>query len=709
MTSSAGELGTTAFAVGAISPPRLGIVRGLFTITAFASAALVFLVEPMIARLVLPTLGGSPAVWNTSLAFFQASLLLGYGYAHLLQRLKSARAQTLLHCTVLLLVALVLPLRISTALGEPGGRDPTLWLLGVLGLSIGLPFAALSATAPLVQAWYARARAGQAGAPDPYRLYAASNLGSLVALLAYPVVIEPTVTLRTQTLAWSAGYGAFVILVGALALTMWSAAKAIPADVPRATRPIPIRWTDRLVWVLLAAVPSSLMLGVTTHITSDIGSAPLLWVIPLALYLLSFIIAFQAKPLISRDNALVFQAAAFVACLLTLGLSMGVFLAQVALELVSFFLTALVCHQALAARRPPASQLTEYYLLMSLGGVIGGGFNAFVAPLLFKSVLEYPLVLALSCLARPWLGGRLSRRETLWIVLGLLGGAATVGIGHLFGLNPLSKLTLAVAVIAAFLMREKIVPFIGLCVVVFMASLSLSPGQDVILTDRSFFGVVRLSRAMIPEFGEARLMVHGSTMHGAELLDPANRCRPLLYYAPTTPIGQVFRSVQARKPAIRVGAIGMGAGTVAAYTRPGDSLRFFEIDPLVARLAEDPANFSYINGCAKGRIDHVLGDARLTLAHEPDDQFDHPPGRRLFVGQRSGPSPDRRGHARLPEAHHAGRRRGHASVEQQSRTDATGRRGRPRGWRIGASAGISAARRRHRHDRRGRRCGDRHT
>ena len=603
---------------------------GLFAITVFTSAALVFMVEPMVAKLVLPTLGGSPAVWNTSMAFFQGALLVGYAYAHALQRFGSVRTQTLVHGAVLIAAALVLPLKISGMFGDPDSAHPALWLLGVLALSIGAPFAALSATAPLVQAWYARVRAGHPDAENPYVLYAASNLGSLLALLAYPVLVEPLLRLRTQTLSWSLGYGLFVVLMGAVALLARRSAGSVSAAGHVADEPDsrPITWTERLIWVGLAAGPASLMLGVTTYISTDIASAPFLWVAPLALYLLTFVIAFQARPTISRELALTLQAAAFAACILTFSLPVKWFLLQVLLHLVGFFLTALVCHQALAARRPAASKLTEFYLLMSLGGVVGGAFNAFLAPVIFKSVLEYPIVLLATALARPWGRGWLTRGQTLLFAAGLLGAGATVAISWIVGPRAgaemllLIKALLVVTIISAFLLRDRAWFFLALCLAMVGASQLVSPQEILLKSDRDFFGVLRMTRFYVPGHGVGRRLAHGTTLHGAQLLNPVDRCRPLVYYAPTTPIGQVFRAEMARKPALNVAAIGMGAGTVAAYTRPGDSLRFFEIDPADVAMASDPANFTYIHGCAKGRIDTVLGDARLTLSREPANTYD---------------------------------------------------------------------------------------
>ena len=597
------------------------VAPGLFACAVFASAALVFLVEPMIAKLVLPTLGGSPAVWNTSLAFFQAALLVGYAYAHLLQKIASVRRQAVIHGAVLIAAALVLPLRVTQALGEPSTALPAVWLVGVLALSIGAPFAALSATAPLVQAWYARVRAGQADATNPYVLYAASNLGSLLALLAYPVIVEPVLRLKTQTVVWSLGYGVFIVLMAAVAVIAWRA-----RDQSRAEAAAPAvalsSWRERLIWVALAAAPSSLMLGVTSHVTTDIASAPFLWVAPLALYLLTFIIAFQARPLIASRYALMFQAAAVLGCFVTFGLSVNVFLLQLLLHLTGFFLTALICHQALAARRPDAAHLTEFYLLMSLGGVIGGGFNAFIAPLIFNTVFEYPLVLMLACLARPWGRGNLSLGQWGALTAGLLGAVAALALNHFQGLSLPVKLLLAITPVTAFQLRDRAWAFLALSLTLAAAGQQLAPQPDVLKTERGFFGVLRITRINAPQLGNTRLLAHGTTLHGAQAESPALRCQPLVYYARTTPIGQVFTGLEARKPALRIGAIGMGTGSVAAYARPADTLRFFEIDPLVVGMATNPADFSFIKSCARGRIDWVLGDARLTLAREPAGEFD---------------------------------------------------------------------------------------
>ncbi|QUD88874.1 fused MFS/spermidine synthase [Phenylobacterium montanum] len=601
------------------------VAPALFGFAAFLSASLVFMVEPMVAKLILPLLGGSAAVWAVSLAFFQLALLIGYGYAHALQRIASVRVQTLLHGAVLLAGLAVLPLHVTGLLGDPSSSQPALWLLGVLTVSIGLPFAALSATAPLIQAWYASARAAWGGG-NPYGLYVASNLGSLLALLAYPVAIEPFVRVSRQTLGWSAGYAGFILVMVIVAAAVWRAGagriEILPVKPPANRLAALARWWRRLLWVALAAAPASLMLGVTTYIATDIASAPFLWVAPLALYLLTFVIAFQTHPVIPQSLALVLQTAALLAALVSWGMPIPYFWLQIGLQLVSFFLTALVCHQALAIRRPPPERLTEFYLLMSLGGVIGGAFNAFLAPVIFNSVIEYPLVMLAAGLARPWGKGWLSLPQTAIWILGVLGAAGAIAANHWLGAGLVMKLMFVLPLVAAFLLRDRAVAFVSMALAMVLATQVVAPNLNVIESDRSFFGVVRLTFRDVKGLGRAKLMAHGTTLHGAQAQNPDIACRPLVYYAPTTPIGQVFRWVQSQHQTVSIGAVGMGAGTVATYTRPGDALRFFEIDPLVVRLSTDPKNFSYIKGCAKGQVDWVLGDARLTLARQPAGGFD---------------------------------------------------------------------------------------
>ncbi|MGZ3274254.1 MAG: spermidine synthase [Caulobacteraceae bacterium] len=598
-------------AIGAAAAPA-----ALYALAVFASAGLVFLVEPMVARMVLPRLGGSSAVWNTSLAFFQAALLAGYAYAHGLQRLRSLKAQMAAHIAVLALAALTLPLRISEVFGPPSIDQPAFWLLGVLLVSVGPAFAVLSATAPLLQAWYARLAPAASGGSDPYHLYAASNLGSLLALVAYPVLVEPLMRLKLQAAAWSLGYGAFILVVLVLAAL---SRRARAHDLPPLTDAPPVAWKERVVWIGLSAATSSLLLGVTAHITQDVASAPFLWVIPLALYLLSFVIAFQARPLIAPGVALWLQAALAPVAAALYSLLQAPWLYQLAANLGAFFFTALVCHHALAHRRPAPARLTDYYLSLSLGGVIGGAFNAFLAPVIFNAVWEYPIVLGLACLARPWGRGRLD----YWGIGALASAALTIGALLLPQLTSMSAIIVLLAVAGgmAFLLRGRGLIYAAVILALGVASYEqLFKGKRQ--SYRSFFGEVQLVRVPAPVFGVVKIMVHGSTLHGAQAERPDQRCIPTTYYGPGTPIATTIRTVQSLHPAMHMGAVGLGTGTVAAFTRPTDSLQFFEIDPLIVRIAFDPAQFSFVKGCAKGRVSVTLGDARQSLEKVPDHAFD---------------------------------------------------------------------------------------
>jgi len=598
----------------------VSVVPALFASAVFSSAALVFVLEPMIAKLILPSLGGAAAVWNTCLAFFQVALLIGYSYAHLLQRVASLRQQTLIHGAVLLAAALVLPLKVSGALGPPDTAQPVFWLIGVLTLSIGLPFAALSATAPLLQAWYARLDMGEEEKPNPYVLYAASNLGSLIALLAYPTLFEPFLRLGSQAGGWSLAYGAFVVMIAHVAWVVRLRGEGGVALAPTAAPAQRTSWRARLSWLALAAIPSSLMLGVTSYISTDIASAPFLWIIPLALYLLSFIIAFQSKPLIKPETALPLQSLALALCILSYAMPVPVFTLQILLHLAGFFLTALVCHQTLVAQRPDPARLTEFYLTLSAGGVVGGMFNAFLAPVIFTIVLEYPLVLALAALVRPWGKEGLTRARILWLALGLAAAVGLPFVVKLMGFGLAAKACLAVTLTAAILVRDR-APAYGALIVTLLIGGQLSrPHENVLDTIRGFFGVVRVVHS--DELGGMRTMSHGTTLHGAQAEAPALHCHPLIYYTPATPMGQVFQDMTGRSTPLNIGVVGMGAGSVAAFTRPGDHLRFFEIDPNVIRFATDPSKFSYIKGCAQGTIDWILGDARISLMREPAAQLD---------------------------------------------------------------------------------------
>ena len=588
----------------------------LFAVAVFVSASLIFVVQPMLARMILPRLGGSSMVWNTCLVFFQAALLAGYFYADLLQRIGSLHRQMLVHLAVLAVGALALPLRISGLLGDPWMSSPALWLVASLALSIGAPFAALSATAPLIQAWYGRLHHAQGG--NPYVLYAASNLGSLLALLAYPLLVEPFARLGGQSAGWSVGYGAFAAIVAVMVGLAWK--QRADATLVRAAAP-PTTWRQRLTWMALAAAPSSLLLGVTGHISADIASAPFLWVAPLALYLVTFIVAFEGRTGTLFEDLTPLLRTILVPEALLLFAIPGVHpLIQLPIHLAAFFFTAQVCAYALARRRPPAARLTEFFLWLSVGGVIGGAFNALVAPLIFNGVWEYPVVLILACLATPGTRQRLTFYERGWVGVSLI-CAVVLLLPLPIGREVKAALLLTPA-ICAFLLRSH-----TKALVLVLAALAIGSYVPHLLRNdvrayRSFFGVVQVKTTAEAGVGAVRVMVHGSTLHGAQRLDPALRCKPTTYYTPNTPIGQAFGIEQARHPALSMATVGLGTGTVAAFVRPTDRLTFFEIDPLIARLASDPRQFAYIDGCAKGPVDIELGDARLQLDKAASGAFD---------------------------------------------------------------------------------------
>ncbi len=628
----------TDFTANSTSPGLTGdrVTPLLFAIAIFTSASLVFVVQPMVTKLVLPMLGGSPSVWNTAMVFFQTALLAGYAYAHGLQRLKSMKAQVATHLVLLVLAALFLPLSISGLLGDPDPNAPIGWLLATLALSVGAPFAVLSATAPLLQAWYARVRAGYADGKNPYVLYAASNLGSFLALLSYPVLIEPLLSLSAQRASWTGGYAVFLVMIVGLALVIWRRRADTVGEPQALSVSAPIPWREKGILVLLAAIPSSLMLGVTAYLSTDVASAPFLWVVPLALYLSTFVIAFQARPIIPLWLTLTLQAAASAVCVGMVAFRTGEWAFIFAVHLIAFFLITLMCHQRMAARRPPPDRLTEFYLLMSLGGVVGGAFTALVAPVIFNNVYEYPLMLVLAGLARPWGKGDLSLRQSVLMFLGIglciLAPVALEIVRYMpdvraqldnHALVRIAQVILGVAAICAFLTRDRALVFTLILGMIAITTQIIARGYDWSLTDRSFFGVMRV--AVVPEpglGGDVHVLMHGTTLHGAQARNPDFACRPTLYYATATPIGQSAQIVQARGPSARIGVVGQGSGAMAAYKRAGDEMTFFEIDPMVDMLSRDPQWFSYISDCADGPVRTVLGDARLTMADEAAGTYD---------------------------------------------------------------------------------------
>ena len=594
----------------------------LYGITLGLSAGLVFLIQPMFAKFVLPSFGSTPAVWNTSLVFFQTALLLAYLYAHASTRRLGARRQAVLHLGLVLVAAVVLPIAV------PGdfrpGDAPVPALLGLLAVSVGLPFFVVSSTAPLLQRWLASTE--HPAARDPYFLYRASNLGSVIGLLGYPLAMEPNVRLAAQGEAWSVAYGLLVVLLGACAMALW---RAPPA---RDTRPEPreaLTVQRRLRWVGLAFVPSSLMLGVTSFMTIDLAPVPLLWALPLSLYLLSFVVAFSGTPRAQR----VHRAMVFALPGVAIGLSVLLLVhareplwVVLPLHLLAFGVVALVCHGELARDRPAAGELTRFYLLVAVGGALGGIVTGILVPAVFETLAEYPLAIVGACLCLPKRAPRVPpSRYVRWLDLGLpaavglvvlaalalvsLGGSEYEGAGKsfAFGLG---------AGIALNFVRRPVRFGLALGAIVLAGSVPLFEEGTVLRQDRSFFGVIRVERS---EDGRLNEMIHGTTTHGAQLLEPAKRRTPLTYFHPTGPAGQIM-SAAGRRRLRRVAVIGLGTGSLGCYSRRGDHWTFFELDPTVERIARDPRLFTYLRDC-DGRLEVVRGDARLSLRRARPREF----------------------------------------------------------------------------------------
>ena len=614
----------------------------IFSLAMFVSATLLFLIQPMFTKMVLPLLGGTPSVWNTCMVFYQAALLAGYVYAHAAPKWLGVRRQAALHLGLLLLIILTLPIGISQGWTPPQTSNPIAWLLLLLLISVGLPFFVVSTTAPMLQKWFTHT--GHHAARDPYFLYGASNLGSMLALVAYPVLVEPYLRLHHQAWAWAGGYLLLLGLISLCAVTVWrtaggpdeTAAAASSPEAPGAPA-LPLLTLDRRAWwVLLAFAPSSLLLGVTSYLSTDIASVPLLWVIPLAIYLLTFVLVFARRPLLPHGLMLLIEPYLLIPVVLLFfaGLQAGLWQVFI-LHLLAFFCIAMVCHGELMRARPPAAQLTEFYLWMSVGGVLGGVFNALVAPVVFKSVIEYPLIIVVACLLRPDLslpGQKWYRQERYrrWLdvalPLGLL--ALLAGLSRVFegGPQPQERLVLLVvaclAGVICYSFRQRPRRFaLGLGVAL-LAGLWFAPdrGQQVLFTERNFFGVLRVKQT---EKGASRyhVLTHGSTFHGAQCLDPARRRDPLLYFHRAGPLGQIFASFASANPWREVSIIGLGTGSMAAYAKPGQHFTFYEIDPAVEQVARDERYFTYLADC-RGKVDVVLGDARLSLQAAPAAHYD---------------------------------------------------------------------------------------
>lgn len=579
----------------------------------------------MIAKMVLPLLGGSPSVWNTCMVFFQALLLAGYAYAHWSVKALGARRQVLVHAVVLcipiaLWAAGIPP--ISRPTGSPTVDHPILWLLKTLAACIGPAFLVVSTCGPLMQRWFAGT--GHAAAKDPYFLYAASNGGSMIALLAYPLLIEPLLTLAQQRRAWSIGYVVFAALSLACAVRTYRS-KSAPADVTvEAPARTPVR--TRLRWIFLALIPSSFMLAVTQYLSTDVAAIPLLWIVPLAIYLLTFILAFSKRQLIPLAVlSRFFPIPAIALGLIVLLSRHDPIWIIIVLNLVALFMGCLMCHAQLAQTRPGPGGLTGFYLLIAFGGVLGGMFNALLAPVIFRSLLEYPIILAAVCMMRtatPDGVPRLIAAKVLDVALALVPLGLLIVCRKLVdrpGLQGDSMLLVKVGIptLSCYLLVGRPLRF-GAALGLLLVGFSLIQGLQI-FERRTFFGAYTIETARSGG-KEMRELLHGTTLHGAQWLDPPFRDEPLIYYHRKGPIGAVFKAFGDKPLFDQVGLVGLGAGTLTSYGRSGQNLTVFEIDPAVVNLAKDPKHFTYIQDC-RATLDFVLGDARLSLAAQPNAKF----------------------------------------------------------------------------------------
>ena len=566
----------------------------LYALTILVSAFLLFQVEPIIAKIILPWFGGSAAVWSTCLLFFQLVLLAGYLYAHLVRRLQPRR-QAIVHVALLAVSLAVLPVLPKSTWAPLGGEDPTWRILALLAATVGLPYFLLSTTGPLVQVWFARRF------PDrpPYRLYALSNTGSMFALLSYPVLFEPRFTTHGQAIGWSVGYAGFVLLCGLAAMAARTYGDKPKVESESDAAPPSARLL--VLWILLPACASTLLLAITNYMSQDVAAIPFLWVLPLSLYLLTFIICFDREKWYWRPVFLSLTAVALVGMALALSrestlrlafpsiagghlhiahsevsLPFGEVFVAVPLFSAGLFLCSMVCHGELVRLKPNPRYLTSFYLMISAGGALGGIFVGLLAPRIFRAVYEFHIGLAAFVILALVV---LHSRRTLWYV------AAVAGFAFVYYL--------------AYEVRQN--------------------DKDYRLLVRNFYGELKVEDPDDPHaFSAVRKLVHGTINHGEQFLDPRRRDTPTTYYSPNSGVGLAIQEAAMHGP-VRIGVIGLGTGTIAAYGRPGDYYRFYDINPLVVRLAR--TEFFFLQDCA-ARVDIALGDARLSLEREPSQQFD---------------------------------------------------------------------------------------
>jgi spermidine synthase len=595
----------------------------LFAITIFLSALLLFWIQLTIAKMLLPRLGGTPAVWNTCMLFFQILLLAGYSYVLVTTSWMEARKQAVLHTVLLLLSCLYLPLTLTGNAGDISEHHyPALWLFAYLLSAIGLPIFLISTTSPLLQKWFTHT-----GHEDPYFLFAVSNAGSLLALISYPVLLEPNLKLSRQTHIWAVAYVVFLVLSLGCMLVLWKSSRAERVSESKDLQKPSISLKQRLYWILLAFIPASLLFGVTTYITTEIAPTPLLWTIPLALYLVTFVLAFAGKHLLPAPIAN--AALGALALLLTLVLAANATeptTAIVLLHLCFFFVAATICHNKLAGDRPSAARLADFYLCVAIGGMLGGLFNTLIAPIAFNTIIEYPLAIVLACLVVRENNQNDSSVDRLFdVIWPAIIGALIIALVFIVKGTDLSPVVAVAIIFGAPLViinhrfRTRPVRFALALGAVMLGSVVYSETQNRTLhVERNFFGT--LSVKLDHESG-TRILYHGNTIHGRQFINPVYQTEPLSYFHREGPLGLIFDAFNANAASPNVAVVGLGTGSMLCYSFAGQRWTFYEINPAVVRLARTPEYFTYLEKCAAAYTDIVVGDARLKLQNAPDQLY----------------------------------------------------------------------------------------
>lgn len=600
------------------------IFASLYAGTAFLSAFLLFLLEPMFAKLMLPLFGGAANVWIAAMMFYQVTLLVGYGYAHL-SSLLPLRRQWLLHMALSAFAMSVLPVAVPIGWAPPTEGNPVLALAGMMALAIGAPFAVLSATAPLVQRWFSAARP----IDDPYFLYAISNAGSFTALLVYPLLVEPSLTLEAQTLIWSSG---FVLLGGAMtAAGWWAARKASSLAGGAGARDGGVlaqpSWPICARWLVLAAIPSSLMLSTTSFVATDLASIPLLWIVPLGLYLATFIVAFSRKSQAAgRAAARIYPILLIPLCIslvLVLGKSNANQAGFLPLHLLTFLFAALVCHCELSRLKPDASQLTFFFFIVALGGALGGVFNSVVAPAVFSDIYEYPIGLALTCLMLP----ASVRRLTLAPLGAALAAGCAVALAEWIpeSADPSDlhyileyKALLIIGAVLLVSVRSFPVALAGGVALYLSSAIIVPSSKNVIYAERNFYGVNRVRNS--PQTG-LRMIEHGTTIHGLMALDEAHRLTPLGYYDSAGGIAEAALSIGRANQRPVLAVVGLGSGQMVCIGDKTWRYDFYEIDPGVVQIATSASLFPFLKECPS-RHSIAVGDGRMMLRRAGDGAYD---------------------------------------------------------------------------------------